>query len=155
MRTVKYLLPAILLLASLMLPTFAHAASPHFIRADASLQGTNLVVSFKEAGLGDNQNISYVASANATAEYACQNGGGNFPSDPKKQLVQGPVSASGTFSSGKNGQINASLTLSLPPSTLDCPPGQRVVLLSFSYSNVTITDTTNGVSASISGTFSG
>src|ERR1041384_6126894 len=93
--------------------TMAFAESPHFISASAAIQrGTpNLVVSFKEAGLGNNQNITYVASANATAVYACYNNGGNHPQATNKATVSGPVSASGTFSSGKNGSISASLTL--------------------------------------------
>ena len=61
-------------------------------------------MNFKIAGLGDNQTITVTASASATAVYACQNNGGNFPSDPKKQQVSGPVSASGEFTSGKNGR---------------------------------------------------
>lgn len=137
----------------------ALAASPHFVgRVTATLVGADVVVSFKEAGLGNNQLIDYVASAFATAVYACQNNGGNFPSDPKKEEVAGPVTATGTFSSGKNGQITASLTLQPPPSTLECPPGQNDVLVSVSYQNITITDATNNVSetatpSSLSATF--
>jgi len=135
----------------------AQAQSPHFIRATAS--GPNnagqLVVSFKEAGLGDNQLITYVASADATATYACFNNGGNHPQATNKETVSGPVSATGTFSSGKNGSISQTLTLN-PPSagSFSCPPGQRLVLASVSYTNVAITDTTNGVTEDIPGTFS-
>ena len=135
----------------------ANAASAHFIRASASGPQSNgtLVVSFKEAGLGDNQSITYVASADATAQYACLNGGGNHPQAANKETVSGPVSATGTFSSGKNGTISQSLTLS-PPSagSFSCPNGQRLVLASVSYSNVAITDLTNDESESIAGTFS-
>ncbi len=135
--------------------TAAVAANPHFIRASASLNNAgNLVVSWKEAGLGDNQLIDYVASADATGFYACINGGGNHPQAANKEAFEGPVSASGTFSSGKNGQITASLTITPPPSPLSCPPGQRLVLACVTYSNVAITDTTNGVTESISGSFS-
>ena len=52
--------------------------------------------------------------------------------------MSGPVSASGDFTSGKNGSITGSLTLSPPPSTLDCPGGQREVLASVSYTNVQV-----------------
>jgi hypothetical protein len=135
----------------------AQAQSPHFIRATAS--GPNaageLLVSFKEAGLGDNALITYVASANSTATYACINGGGRHPQAANKETVSGPVSATGTFSSGKNGSISRTLTLD-PPSAGDfgCPPGQRLVLADVSYVDVAITDTTNGVSEGIPGTFS-
>jgi len=135
----------------------ASAASPHFIRVSAS--GPNnagqLTVSFKEAGLGDNQLISYVASADGSATYACINGGERHPQAQNKESFTGPVEASGTFSSGKNGTISQSLTLNPPgPGDFTCPPGQRRVLADVSYTNVAITDTTNNVTESIPGTFS-
>lgn len=133
----------------------AVAASPHFVRASASLNGADLVVSFKEAGLGDNQNIHYVASADAGATYVCVNRGGANPSAANKTTVNGPVSATGTFSSGKNGTVSAALRLR-PPSAggFDCPNGQDLRLARAGYANVAIADTTNGVSRAISGSFS-
>jgi len=113
----------------------------------------SLTVSFKEAGLGTNQLITYVASADASATYVCVNRGGANPSAQNKTTVAGPVSATGTFSSGKNGQVTGSLTVNPPPSDITCPPGQSLELALVTYSNVTITDTTNGVSESL-GTFS-
>ena len=132
----------------------AVAAAPHFVQASATGPDAagNLAVNFKIAGLGDNQTITVTASADATAVYACQNNGGNFPSDPKKTTVSGPVSASGDFTSGKNGQITASLTLSPPATTLMCPGGQHVVLVSVSYTNVQVSG--GGDTAPIPGTFS-
>lgn len=142
------------LLMAVLLGGPALAANPHFIRASASGPSAagNLSVTFKIAGLGDNETINVTASANATAVYACRNNGGKFPSDPKKTEVSGPVSASGDFTSGKNGQISASLTLSPPAATLDCPPGQREVLVSVSYTNVQVSGA--GATESIPGTFS-
>jgi hypothetical protein len=145
-----------LLAITLSIPV-AFGDSPHFV--STSVSGPNssgqLVVSFKEAGLGDNQLISYVASADGTASYACVNGGGNHPKATNKETVKGPVSASGTFSSGKNGTISQSLTMD-PPSagSFSCPSGQSLVLAFASFTNVSISDTTNGVAASFSGTFS-
>lgn len=133
----------------------AFAQNPHFIRASATLSGTDLVVSWKEAGLGANQNIDYVASATADATYVCVNRGGGNPSAANKTTVRADVSASGTFSSGKNGQITASLTIAAPgPGTFSCPPGQSLQLAEVTYTNVAIEDTTNGVTATIPGTFS-
>jgi hypothetical protein len=65
------------------------------------------------------------------------------------------VSASGSFSSGKNGNVTATLTLMLspPPSTFSCPGGQNKATADVSYNNVSITDTNNGVAESIPGTF--
>jgi hypothetical protein len=132
----------------------ATAASPHFITASASLNDNGtLTVSFKEAGLGDNLLINYTASADATATYVCVNKGGSNPSAQNKTTVAGPVSAKGTFSSGKNGSISRSLTISPPPSDISCPKGQTLQLAQVSYTNVKITDTTNNVGESIPGTF--
>jgi hypothetical protein len=142
---------------ALALAGVASATSPHFVNASASgptASGT-LPVSFKEAGLGNNQLIDYAATADGTAVYACINGGGNHPQASNKETVSGPVSATGTFSSGNNGQINQTLTLS-PPSagSFSCPSGQRLVLASVSFTNVAITDLTNIITETIPGTFS-
>jgi len=137
-----------------MIAGTASADNPHFLRSDASGPNAagNLSVTFKIAGLGDNVTITVTATADATAVYACQNNGGNFPADPKKTEVSGPVSASGDFTSGKNGQVSGSLTLQPPATTLTCPNGQRRVILSVSYTNVAVSG--GGDTASIPGTFS-
>ncbi len=83
----------------------AFAASAHFIKASAARQGNNLVVSFKLAGLGNNQTITVTASARATAEYQCINKAGTNPSDPKKQQVTADVSVSGNFTSDQNSTV--------------------------------------------------
>jgi hypothetical protein len=153
MRRVTTIL-AVAFAALLVMGAPAQADNPHFIRSSAA--GPNnagdLQVNFKIAGLGDNVTITVTASADATAVYACRNNGGNFPSDPKKTQVSGPVSASGQFTSGKNGQVSGSLTLNPPPTTLTCPSGQRRVLVSVSYTNVQVTG--GGDTASIPGTCS-
>jgi hypothetical protein len=135
--------------------TPALAVSPHFISANAQLSGTNLVVNFKEAGLGTNQLITYVAGADSTVTYVCVNKGGANPSASNKTTISGPVSATGTFSSGKNGNVVASLTLNPPgPGGFSCPKGQSLEIAQVTYTNVSITDTTNGVTEPIAGTFS-
>ena len=130
----------------------AIAANPHFVRASATREGNSLVVSFKEAGLGNNQTVTVQASATFTRTDSCVNKGGNIPSDPKKTVTQGTTSRSGSFTSDKNGSITGTLTLTTS-TTLRCPPGQRATLLDLSFSNVKVTDLTNNVSRSISGTF--
>jgi hypothetical protein len=129
--------------------TTARAQSPHFVgKVTATLTGNNVQVCFKEAGLGDNVSITYEASANATATYVCVNGGGQCPNAANKTTVNGPVSAIGTFSSGKNGSISQCLTFS-PPSagTFSCPGGQTLTLSHVNYTNIQIADTTNNVVA--------
>jgi hypothetical protein len=153
MRSLRRVGSACLLAIALLALTVstAFAASPHFISASASIDSSgNLVVSWKEAGLGDNQLIHYTTSADATAVYVCVNGGNKNPSAANKETVSGPVSASGTFSSGKNGNITASLTAS-PPSagSFSCPNGQKLKLASVTYTNITLTDTTNDISESL------
>ncbi|HZB96676.1 MAG TPA: hypothetical protein VE268_12030 [Herpetosiphonaceae bacterium] len=150
-RTVMAVLSACALF--LMIASSAFAASPHFIYANASLNHDgSLAVAFKEAGLGDNLLIHEVASATGTAVYACFTKSGNHPQASNKV---GPttLSASGDFPSGKNGQITGSLTIQPPAPTLSCPSGQVLKLASVSYTNVVVTDTTNGVSTSLPGTF--
>jgi hypothetical protein len=124
----------------------ALAVSPHFVSTSGTLNSDgSLTVNFKEAGLGTNELISYLLTANATATYVCVNKGGANPSAQNKTTVSGPVSATGTFSSGKNGNVTASLTLNPPASNISCPPGQKLELASVTYTNVQLTDTTTPV----------
>jgi hypothetical protein len=98
----------------------------------------DLDLSGKVAGLGGTT-FEIEATADATAEYACQNRGGEFPNDPRKQSVSGPVSdTTGPQPTPRNGQFKWSLTLEEPASTLTCPGGQVVVLVSVSYTNITV-----------------
>ena len=134
----------------------ALAVSPHFVSAAGTLNSNgSLTVNFKEAGLGTNQNINYTFSANASATYVCVNKGGGNPAAQNKTTVAGPVSASGTFNSGKNGNVTASLTVQPPPANLNCPGGQTQQVASVSYTGVTLTDTTNGITVSLGDISSG
>jgi hypothetical protein len=124
-------------------------AAGHFVRgptASISNDG-NITVTWKEAGLGDTVNVAYELSADANAKYQCVNHGGKCPSASNKQQVFGPVLASGTFASGKNGSITASLTAEPPAATLICPGNQVLQLVSVSYTDITLADTTNDVVA--------
>jgi hypothetical protein len=58
--------------------------------------GGALVVNWDEAGLGQQQ-VNYTLSADATAIYACINGGGNHPKATNKQTVAGQVNNGATF----------------------------------------------------------
>jgi hypothetical protein len=147
-RILLLLCAPLLLTLAVALP--ASAQNAHFVRAAGSLNNDgSLTVTFKEAGLGTNQNIEYVLTADATATYVCVNRGGANPSAQNKTTVAGPVSAAGTFNSGKNGQVTASLTVQPPPSDISCPPGQSLELASVTYTDVVLTDTTNDVSVSL------
>jgi hypothetical protein len=146
----KVMLLAAMLAMAMVAAAPALAQNEHFIRASGSLNNNgSLTVNFKEAGLGTNQLINYTLTADATATYVCVNKGGANPSAQNKTTVSGPVSASGTFNSGKNGQVTASLTVNPPPSDISCPPGQSLELASVTYTNVVLTDTTNNVSIAL------
>jgi hypothetical protein len=107
-----------------------------------------LVVSWDEAGLG-NENITYTLTADATATYACINGGGNHPKAANKETVQGQVSAGGSFQA-KNGRVQASLTAGpLSAGSFSCPSGQTLVLACVSYTSILLSDITNNVTATI------
>ena len=146
-RNIFFLLALPVMLAGVVMAASpALATSPHFISVSGKLSGSNLIVSWKEAGLGNNLLISYTTNADATAVYVCVNKGGGNPSAANKTTVNGPVSATGSFSSGKNGSVSASLTLNPPgPGGFGCPSGQSLQVASVTYSNVTLTDTTTPV----------
>src|SRR5437764_14526211 len=76
--------------ALLLAGTVALAASAHFLKCSKSQQGNNLVVSFKEAGLG-NERTCITVSAQATAVYACFNNGGKHPKAENKETVNSEV----------------------------------------------------------------
>jgi hypothetical protein len=152
-RRMLFMLALPIMLAGVVTAASASSAlaqSPHFISATGTVNSDgSLTVKFKEAGLGDNQNITYTLSGQGTAIYVCVNRGGANPSASNKTAVAGPVSATGTFSSGKNGQVTASLTVQPPFQDIGCPPGQSQELASVTYTGMTLTDTTNGVSISL------
>ena len=150
LRTILVATAALVVMLAVTAP--AQAQSPHFIFARGDLSGTNLIIDFKEAGLGTNQTITYVATADSTATYVCVNRGGANPSAQNKTTVSGPVSATGTFSSGKNGQVTASLTLMPPgPGSFSCPSGQSLNIAQVTYTNVFVTDTTNNITEPVAG----
>src|SRR5262245_17857573 len=150
-RRILFIFALPMMLAGLVFcATPALAVNAHFINASATLNSDgSLTALFKEAGLGTNQNIDYALTAQGTATWVCVNKGGANPSAQNKTTVNGPVSATGTFNSGKSGNVTASLTVQPPPSDISCPKGQVLQLASASYTGVTISDTTNGVSESL------
>jgi hypothetical protein len=136
--------------------TTVRAQNPHFLRCGAS--GVNsdgsLNVSFRIAGLGANQSLTVTASADGSAVYACLNHGQKCPNAANKSTVTGTVTAQGTFTSGKNGSVRGSLTVNPPVSTLTCPGGQKLVLVSVDYTNVSLSAPPAGTCDTSPGTFS-
>jgi hypothetical protein len=128
---------AALLVLSLMASTVM-AGSPHFVSLSVTRDGNSLVVQGKEAGLGNEDQVHIVVTA--TAE--CINPGDHHPKAANKESV----SAEGDFPV-QNGKANFSLTLTATFQP-DCTPPMTVV-----FTDVTVSDETNGISRSFPGTF--
>jgi len=117
----------------------AWAGSPHFVGAVTATRTDNsLTVSGKEAGLGNEEEVNIRVTA--TAE--CINRGGKHPKAENK----------GTLSTSENvpvqnGRANFSLTLTATFQPECTPP------MTLAFTNVTVTDTTNNISANLTGTF--
>jgi hypothetical protein len=136
----------LLALGALAIAGSAVAVSAHFVRGpNAFLNGTSVNVTWKEAGLGSNQPVEYRADAVGSAVYACRNHGQICPNAANKVSVTSNVSTFGALSSGKNGTVTGTLTIDLPTTSLSCPNGQEVVLTEASFSNIRLSDLTNGL----------
>jgi hypothetical protein len=155
MKKLSILIPTMLALVGFMATT-VRAQNPHFLSCDVTGVNSNGTLSsdFRIAGLGSNVSITVTASADATATYGCLNGGQNCPNAANKSTVTGTVTAQGTFTSGKNGSVRGSLTVNPPPNTtLTCPGGQTLVLVSVSYTNVSLSAPGAGVCNTSPGNF--
>ena len=157
MRKIAALLAGALAVAAFAAPS-AMAGNAHFIKnaTSASLSGSSLVCKFKEAGLESGSVETVSCSATESITYECVNGGGKNPSASNKHTFVTHASKSGQFTADRNGNIANSLTLSPASASslgFSCPSGQTVTLVSVSYSNVSVADSTSGASISIPGTF--
>lgn len=128
------LLAALALMAVAVAVPSALAGSPHFVSVTATRTDDSLIVSGKEAGLGNETQVHIEVTA--TAE--CINNGGKHPKAVNKESV----SAEGDFPV-QNGKANFSLTLtaSFQP---DCSPPMTV-----RFSNVVVSDTEHGISRNL------
>ena len=127
----------------------AMAAGPHFVGpVTASLDSANnLQVCWKEAKLGKTAAIDYEVDVNVSATYRCQLPVGICPGaiDPVIVLEPG-TTRQGTFTSGKNGQLTACLTIEVPPPTSNpCGGPLTLILTDIAYADITLEDTTNSV----------
>ena len=125
----------------------------HFKSASGSVNNSGaLVVSFDESGVGQQQ-VNYTLNVTtASATYACINGGGNHPKAANKETHSSSLTAEAAFNP-TNGRVKASISTGpVSAGSFSCPGGQRLVLASVSYSGITLTDTTNSVTASVADT---
>jgi len=131
--------------------SLAFGANPHFKGVTAALGSPKLVVNGTEVGLGSGTFVVYVAAADVTTTAQCVNGGGKNPSATNKSF-SGEVESTATNQADQSGKITTQLTIYAVPA-LFCPAGQSTVIATATFSNVTLTDTTNGVVGHVPGTF--
>ena len=139
MRRILLIALGVIAAAAVAAPV-AIAGSPHFINSafDVSRAGNALTVSGKEAGLGDEAQIHVELSATAL----CINPGSNHPKAANKTNV----TAAGDFPV-QNGKADFTLSATAVFQPQCSPP------MTVQFTDVTVSDTTNGLSQSFPGTF--
>jgi hypothetical protein len=118
MKLIKPLIVALVAFAATLMAGPASAAAAKFHSASGAVASSGaLVVSFDEHGLG-NDNVDYSVTADATALYACINGGGKHPQAANKEAFVDSLSAGASFEP-KDGRVIASITVGplQPPSS--------------------------------------
>jgi len=132
------------------------AQNAHFMRCSSSVDASgNLSVSFWIAGLGSGASDTITATTTATATWGCLNGGQQCPNAANKFTSSEQLSGDLTVTAGHNGSASGTITLSPTPPADFCPHGQKMVLISVTYGDVTLTNsatsdtcTTDGGTAS-------
>ena len=147
----------------------AYANFPHFKSASVSLASSSatatglgatsaasaatdlpdLLYAWTEVGVGK-PDVVYRLETVVTATFGCVNSGANRPKASNKTTITAPLQTSVELAADKNGQITGNVVLdtgSVFPTGFSCPTGQTLVALSATFTNNTITDTTNGVTA--------
>jgi hypothetical protein len=128
-------------------------ANAHFIFANSAVDGSGaLVVNFKEAGLGNNQNIDYTITGDQNASFTYVNNGGNTVQGTPFNAVDTTL-ASETLRSDKNGNITGTIKTEAPSPSADdlkIAKGNGWKLVTdISYTNLSLNDTTNHVSVAL------
>jgi hypothetical protein len=143
LRRILFLFTApAMLLAFILSATAAQAQSPHFVGTPSCTKSltSGLTCSGKAAGLGSGPTAAFLTASSITANYVCQNKGGNVaPGQPVvTQNVTGPTQTI----TPHQGQITFSPTIpppTPPSSAVECPNGNwKVVLTSLTYTDVTL-----------------
>jgi hypothetical protein len=118
--------------------------------ADAATVLPNLLYVWTEVGLGK-ADVVYHLDTLVTVTFGCVNSGANHPKASNKTTVTEPLGTSVELAADENGRITGSKVLVTgsvsPPSDFSCPNGQTLAALSATFTNNTITDTTNNVIA--------
>jgi len=139
MRHFKILAVLALALATAALVASAvWAGHPHVVvSASVACSSDSVTISGKEAGLGDEDQITIVVSATAQ----CINGGGNHPKAVNKESLSSTVNV--PVQNGK-AEYSINLTATFSPS---CDPPMTV-----KFTDINVTDTTNSITLLSNGT---
>ena len=136
----------LLAIALFILSSTAALADPRFATATAAITGDgDLRVRWNERGLEPGDEVDYRVTANASAAYACQNSGGQFPGNQETTKVSGAVEVLATFNSGARKNIRGAVEVGALESDLSCPNGQSVTLVCAEYAQIRLRDLTNGL----------
>lgn len=115
----------------------------------ASVELPDLLYTWTEVGVGQ-PDVEYLLQTEVTATFGCVNAGSKVPQAGNKITVTAPLATEATLTSDRNGKISGSVvveTSSVSPTGFSCPSGQTLVAISATFAQNTITDTTNGVTA--------
>lgn len=144
----KHLLAAVAVCAMIAGPA-AYAVNGMFHFADASLDSSgDLIVKFKETGLGNTgfSSVDITVTANASVTCQCVNNGGQCPQAANKSTTSAPVTNTGAFPV-RNGQTTGTISVS-PPACAQpkpsCTPQQTLEVEDVSFTNIQIADVTVG-----------
>jgi hypothetical protein len=129
----RFIIVSTAVLATLLVgSTAAVAANPHVVgNPSTTVSGNSLILSASVAGLGNVPSAEFSLVGTVDVSSRCYTRSGNKPQAANKQEAIS-VSQTETFAV-RNGRTNATFTVT-PLSTLQCPPGQLVVIESVTYS---------------------
>jgi hypothetical protein len=129
----------------------AQAANPKLVVPSTSVNNSGaLLISVRATGLGNIGSVAIAAgaehgessnTARADAVWGCVNKSGQIPNAENKRSSGEEVSVSDDFTVTKNGSVRGTLTVAAPgpESGFRCPGGQKLELLSVTYSGIFVT----------------
>jgi hypothetical protein len=134
----------------------ATATGPTFTKASAGVNSNGfLVVNFTETGLPPGASITYTLATNRQATWACVAGSGKHATAISQQTLSDSVEVSAVKTAGNNGVVQSGMAVSpVGWNGLSCSTGS-LTLVSVSYTNILLTDVTNGISTTPGGSCGG
>jgi hypothetical protein len=130
-------------------------ASPHFVAAPPKKGGPadSYPAAIDEVGLRPNESVDYLVTAQASADYQCiaSSASGMQGAGPS-QHVEGPVSATATFTADATGEVNQTVMLAAPgPPNTNCPSGYQLGMWRYSFTAASVLDRTHQVRGALPG----